>query len=503
MKKSGIMLLALLLIQQATAQPDLSRKPAIKKPAAKEKTLPGAVEKTEEEYKKLYDKIKPLVELANLVNKTSGQTISDISYYYTTIAAVPVNEAPGYPAEIETLKATNKRGRNLEFQFNEYTKEFSSTNPVIKQMMVTLKQEYSNYGKPDYTAERLDAFREGIKQAIGLFSLLNSSFPQNTEYKNYLAQTENMRNIVEKKLAEKFAANYTSPFHAAHAQQILLSSKPFVPGKETAAQVKQSFTAGEPISGILYLNNQIKTYNQDYEYIALEVFFDEAISNELINHNGCLGTYYKTIQLSEKETADTYISFDLIPEGLKGNHIPAVYIKKITECMSNLLPGKHRVRVQIGLLPGGMTTAWNRSNTFTTEFELDVTEDGLKALADKVSRLEAAELAAVRMGKPGMQDAAMLQLVKKAAAGNGHTVQKMVIVSDGWSTGWGEDALGRRIPKYKRLYCEYAFKDTDGNCYIQSVDIFREYTGNGTYGTPYTEAGKDFRRRILCENVNK
>lgn len=497
------MLLAVLLFNENNAQLKRPARPEIKKAPANEKSTPEVNAAGEDEYKKLYDKIKPLFELANIVNQTSGQTISDISYYYNTIASVLVTEAPAYPDQIEALKATNKRGRNLEFQFNEYVKQFSSTNPVTKQMMVTLKQEYSYYGKPDFTAQRMDAFREGMIQAAGVFRLLNSSFPENPDYKNFLSQTEVMRQTVEKKLAEKYAANYTGPFHAANAHKLLLSDKHFIPGKESAAQIKTSFTAGEPISGILYLNEPIKTYNRDYEFIALELFFDEAITDDLRNNNGCLVTNYKTIQLTEKETANTYISFDLIPDGLKGNHVPAIYVKKITECLANLLPGKHKVRLQIGLLPGGMTTDWNKSNTFTTDFELEVTEAGLKALADRVTKLEAAELAAVRLGKPGMQDAAMLQLVKKAAERNGHIPQKMVIVSDNWSTGFGEDALGRKVPRYKRLYGEYAFKDSDGKCYIQSVDIFRDYTGNGTYGSAYTEAGKDFRRQLLCENVNK
>lgn len=503
MKKLLSVLLAILLLLENNAQPALPQKPTVKKPAVREKKPVPQQDNGDEEYQALYAKIKPLFELANNVNRSGGQTISDIRYFFTTISPVPVAEAAGYPAEIKAISLTNKRARNLEFQYNEYEKAFSNTNPVIKQTMLTLKQEYSNYNKPDYTAQRMEEFRAGMKEAIYVYTLLSNTFPQNPDYKNYLSQTSSMQQTVEKKLAEKYAAAYTSPFHAANAQQLLLSDKPFMPGKETAAQVKKSFTAGEPISGMLYLNEPIKTHNNDYEYIALEIYIDEAISEQLINHNGCLGTNYKTIQIGEKETGNTWLNFDLIPEGLKSNHIPAVYVKKITECFSALLPGKHNVRIQLGLLPGGMTSAWNASNTFIADFELEVTEAGLNALADKVAKLEAAELAAVRMGKPGMQDAAMLQLVKKAAAGNGHTVQKMVIVSDGWSTGWGEDALRRRIPKYKRLYCEYAFKDTDGNCYIQSVDIFREYTGNGTYGTPYTEAGKDFRRRILCENVNK
>lgn len=458
---------------------------------------------SDKEYQELYDKLKPLFEIANLINKTSGQTISDINYFHSYIANVPAEEISSYPAKIASMAETNKRAKNLQFQYGLYEKEFKTTNPIIKQMMTTLKQEYSYYGKPEFTAQRMDAFREGMTQAITLFTLLNKSFAENNDYKSFLSQTESMRQTVEKKLGEKYAANHTSAFHAANAHKILLSDKTITVGKETTAQFKKSFKAGESIKGVLYLNEQIKTYNKDYEYVALELFFDEAIDNNLNNHSGCLGTSYKTIQLTEKETSNTTITFDLIPDDIKSNHIPAVYVKKITECLSNLLPGKHTVRLQIGLLPGGMTTAWNKSITFITDFELDVTEEGLKLLAEKVQKLEAAELAAVRMGKPGMNDAAMLQLVKKAADKNGHIPQKMVIVSDNWSTGFSEDALGRKVPRYKRLYCEYAFKDTDGKCYIQSVDIFREYTGNGTYGSAYTEAGKDFRKQILCENINK
>lgn len=462
-------------------------------------------EKAEEEaYQKIYNKFNAINEMGQYNRSGSGQRYDDFTRMQQWVNNVSSEEVKKFPEILAQYESKNKRRAViLGINYKTFMEAYTSGSDLLKNMILHLKENYGFMDTKYFTTQKMDELIEGVKNGIQIFQFMADVFPDRTDYKSYTTQAKAMQDAIDKKLNAKYAANYTSAFHTSNTKKILLSNKDITIGKENPQQFKSLFTLGESIKAVVYTNEKIKTYNGGRNYVGLEIFFDEAISDNYFSNNGCLLMSSSIIAINDKETDNAYLTFDLIPDNTKTNHISASHIKRIASCMNGLLPGKHNVRLQVGFISGGSSSNWNSSNTFTVDFELDVTEEGLKAMAAKVEKIEAAELAAVRMEKTGMTDAGILGMVKSAASKNGHVPLRTVLVSNGWSNYTHKDALGRTQPSYQRIYAQYAFKDDTGKCFIQSVDIIKDYSGAGQYSKPYTKAGKEYRKAILCENVGK
>lgn len=252
---------------------------------------------------------------------------------------------------------------------------------------------------------------------------------------------------------------YSGPFHKAHLNQIVFSSRPLVPGTEDAAAVKTSFTAADRIYGTVYLDQKLADSSGRLTLTFVEEGSDAAVFEWDLN-KGPDGTGRMVFPL------------EIAPDP-KSAVFAAMGADLATE-LASLAPRKRTMEVKLSFQQRGMSSG---GTVAKGQIALDTTV-GLETLAQTGEVLTQRVISETRMPKAGLKDAAVEKqmLAALTAAGWKETPLRAVITGTTWQLYY--HAISGAVTS-RDISAAVAVRTPKGECRYFNVTMFQNAMGRG------------------------
>ena len=389
------------------------------------------------------------------------------------------------------------------------------TNTVTKRLPDFLKTKASGILKLKYNEveQQLQAVKgyysevQYKEKSLELWQILAVHTKFFSKYKNYDPGLETIHNNVSAQVSklgqtieDDYAHNLSTSMHKELRENVVLSYKPIVYGKENKADFLDHITIDETNTGLYFMfYNSVP--NQTYlkarngkkgRYVHAQLQFGGDIGSRIFN--GCLVFYDKAYDLTDAEEKQSYLALPVFPsteDYKRDKWLDPTYYRFI-QCLLEKAPNTaHRARLIFGF-PG-------TSKEFSKDFQITITEAGRKQLLKTKELIDYEKLKEVKMGNPGgAHNDTNIAIVKADAAKKGFNVKRIVITGDRFKVY--KDSNYPYAIKNKACNAELAF-EKDGKCYVYEFQIVQEYQGGGTYGEPFCAFAWGGKHQILCENI--
>ena len=348
------------------------------------------------------------------------------------------------------------------------------------------------------------------KEALG-YANGASKFTADTKVLQLKAEADKRIKQVTKELGTP-----SGPFHENHIDEIFLSTGKIDFAKASEENFKTSFNYDESVYLTHFLPGELakitkslsaKNGYQHLRYLQVYITIDgkDMGSNIVLSDFRDTKTsvcYQLLVIPSEKDMqTETWKKFPVqywkYEESGRGWYGKSTYTD-IFRMFSKLSPGQHTVTFTIGngliRVPG--SNEYKKEISFTLKGNPDYYRNML-------SKLENELLDAVRMSEPFGSNPAIESKIKEIVNRSKGTCQKVIQISRmGIVEYYPEYTVLAGQPKARIQNYEAAYKDADGNCYVQNYYKEEIHMGNGVWqDNGIKQNGGAYR--IRCENINK
>ncbi len=341
------------------------------------------------------------------------------------------------------------------------------------------RYKYNDAQNAAAPADKLKAYN----QVITACEIIKRISPNNALVEPKLAEVRRLIATVEKSLGNSF----TSDFHKAHLNEMVFSAKPFKPGEEASADIRNSFKGGETVYATLYLGRKVRQASDSYAQQPIQVRIDKNLRG--------LGNIWVTTPMQE----NSYLQFAIVPgdDWLKENYGPYLENREIfyADFLGNLakeLPLKHEIEVKFDFRA-------SRAEKFKASFSYDMTDgaEGIEKLADN---LKNQRLNNTKVPEAGMSNAAlereMLEICQQRFPND--KWKRAIIVSKDWKT-ITNNLTG--VILRRELMAAVLYTNFEGKCGYEYVAFGQVYTGGGKYSNSLRFSSSGGGTYLSCDKV--
>ena len=304
--------------------------------------------------------------------------------------------------------------------------------------------QHDVYSVSDITKTNIPKASKTLTTDIYLLKSWSTLYPEDERFSSLLKKAEERKKTLSDYFKNSLAV---SDFHAEVISGVFFSNHPIEFGKETAADFKTEFEAGESIYVIEY-----RAYKSTDEPRIFEV-----------SGNGFRSeAYYEVLNPKGETTARQYLLIPNLDDASKLRHESG---EPLFRDLKDLSSGKIELEV--------------------AKQNISINLDAGTANFDKIyAQYKKQRMAKMPLPKAGMVDASVNSLVRKACKEEGFKGQilKITILSKEWDYEKNKYS-GRITGRSMEDICVY-YKDAEGNCFFRIISIGQSKTDT-EYSLPW------------------
>lgn len=418
-------------------------------------------------------------------------------------------QAQKMPELIQAYKTEQNNGQfNDVFRTNQFfiEKEFipfveDGGKTIFNSVLVNieeLKSQAPYYGSQNEFNKVMLNHWLTLKFIYGYFL---DAFKSNVGFKEVNQNIDKEINSLNTYFEKQESQYVKTATHKKYKNQIVIAHQPITYGSENSGSFLDNVSIDGQNSGLYFmlyntvLNGSLmkNSVGVKKEFLFAQLQLNNDIGEPIFT--GCQVFYDEAYDLTDAEENQAFLSLPVFPslENYKRDKWLDPTYYRFAQCLANLnINETYKARLFFKFPYS--------EQLFEKSFSLSVTQSGKENLKKLMAKIEAENLAEVKMKKPGrLHTPDHILLIQNEAKAKGFELKKVIVFANNFNVY--KDTKYPYDIKNKAAKAQIAYQK-NGVCYIRTIYLYQDYLGGGNYSN--TKVNFDWgadEQRILCEKI--